>query len=456
MKKRALCRVLSITVFFVFALADWSLAGSDWKEEQAKMFSQISVKPGDTINASSWEKIKDLLPAAQVEWVKNGDLILKIGELKYDYDADSEWKEATAQNAGKYDLDATGEVVEKASGKSPDYVYGEPFPNIDWKNDQQSGVKVMHNYLLQRSRVGSLRVNDYTVNWINRTGKDREICADYYLFYYWGRPDGMQPNPEGYLRLEIHTLKSPDDVSGAVRLDNRFRDARPDDFYFYVPIVRRVKKLAGVRRSDPYMGSDFIQDDGNGWDGKNSSMTWKVLEKKIILSPVADKMSAQPMVAAKEPNGSWAVQVIPGQSMDSNWEVSGSKGAPWCPANAIWVPRWVYVIEAMPKDPYYSYGRQIFYIDPSTGPVFKTIFDKAGQYWKTLALAYMIVDWGDTVKHRTCNTINWYGMVDDRANHGCTSAWVGTHAGKECKNWFNDPTVTPGMFDATAIGAKEK
>ena len=42
------------------------------------------VEPGDVIDKSNYEKIENLVPDFVLDWVKTGDLTMKIGKLNYD------------------------------------------------------------------------------------------------------------------------------------------------------------------------------------------------------------------------------------------------------------------------------------------------------------------------------------------------------------------------------------
>jgi len=49
----------------------------------------------------------------------------------------------------------------------------------------------------------------------------------------------------------------------------------------------------------------------------------------------------------------------------------------------IWVKRPVYIVEGFPKDPYYSYGKQLFYVDRENFAMYyKVIFDRAANIGK--------------------------------------------------------------------------
>ncbi|MEO0250206.1 MAG: DUF1329 domain-containing protein [candidate division WOR-3 bacterium] len=104
-------------------------------------------KAGDTITKENWEEAKDLLPPSVLEWVKKGYYILPVVETQLNYKGGSRFERASRENAGKYALDADGVLIEKASGKVPEFVYGLPFPDID-PADPQAGCKIMWNFFI--------------------------------------------------------------------------------------------------------------------------------------------------------------------------------------------------------------------------------------------------------------------------------------------------------------------
>ena len=82
----------------------------------------------------------------------------------------------------------------------------------------------------------------------------------------------------------------------------------------------------------------------------------------------------------KEPDGRW----LSGESVadiQTGWQIEGSTQAPWSLASAIWVPRKFYVVEAIPKDPYYNMGRMVFWIEKKIlWSQYKLMWDIAGEY----------------------------------------------------------------------------
>lgn len=434
--------------------AGWSFAADDWRAKQKEMFSKIPVEPGDKIDESNYEKVKGLIPHSMVEWVKKGDLPIEVGKFEFDFSKDSEWKEASAKNAGKYELNEKKQFVDNSTGKIPDYIYGKPFPSIDWKNDPNAGIKIMHNFVVSRARVGIWNCN-FAVEWIGRAGYEKELVSNYMVYYYWSRPDGPQPNPENYQEMNIIQITAPYGIKGMTTLTRRYQNARADDYYSYMPSIRRVKKLSGANRSDPFAGTDFVNDDSNGWFGKNITMKWKVLDKKIILMPMVNWGLKEPLKARQQPDGSWLVNPNR-QPVKEGFTVSGYEGAPWMPVNVKWAPREVYVVQATPKNKYYNYGKQIYYVDPEAGPIYKVIDDTAGEYWKTLMIIPMCVDWGNDPVHRTFGTILWYGIIDDQTDHASTAPCYGNYRGNKFRTKYMDPTIKPGMYTPQMISTMNR
>lgn len=137
------------------------------------------------------------------------------------------------------------------------------------------------------------------------------------------------------------------------------------------------------------------------------------------------------------------------------YEVSDWKGAPWAPVDYAWVPRMIYVVEATPKDPYYNFGRMIYYLDPVAGFSWKVSYDKSNNYWKTLIVTMVPATWGDdnkiTFSSPACSLV-----VDDKTRHGSISYSFGQYGRHFCKTTYNDPTVGANMFSPIALPAFSK
>ncbi len=437
--------LLSMLFSFIaaFSIQSAMAYNSNWKVNQEKMLEQIKLKPGDVIDKSNWEKVQELLPESIVGYVKKGEFVLNIGELKCDFSADEEWDKASKTNMGKYGLGKKNEIVERATGRFPKYIYGNPFPDIDM-NDPRAGAQIMHNKSVQEGRTGNQDEYSTTI-FISEGGVDRVNLNHVQYLFFWARPDGEQPNPNNYKYTDLIILKEPYDLAGTVILTQRTLDGSTDLSGTYVPALRRVRRTSGATRSDPFFGSDFVTDDTRGWGGQNETMNWRVVaSEKVILLPFPTWQANSLEVMVKQPNGSWLSkgnnQVRFGAD-DPNW-----KGVPWAFLDVVWVPRKVCIIEATPLDPYYNYGKSQYYIDIDSMATFYKITDnKAGEHWKTLLLQPYMPIWGDD-KKRTMPDPMVYVCVDDRAHHAS-----GTHALGHWRQWdipfvIMDPNIKPEMF----------
>jgi len=437
-----------LVALFAVLMASNAMAG--WKEDQAAMFEQIPVKPGDKIDTSNWEKVKDLLPPSVVNYVKKGDFTIEIAELNWAYQADDEWLKKTAENAGKYDVSADGSLIDKSTGKLVDYVYGEPFPEIDLK-DRKAGAKLAHNMVIKSGRAGE-QYSEWSTIWVGRGGFERIAEGSWTTYNYWARPNGKISNPSGLLLTSLIKVETPYDVAGICSINQRSIDQTPDQGYSYVPAIRRVKKVSGTTRSSPFLGTDFCNDDSYNWYGKNETMEWKLIGKKIVLMPIHKYNLDGPVQFEKKPNGTWAAPASI-KNTRSGYEVSGWKGAPWAPVDLVYVPRMMYIVEAVPKDPYYNFGKMTYYIEPFHGFIYKLVNDRSGGYWKTLLANFTTAKWDGRI---TTANVDWQLSIDDKADHATITNDIGKWGNKLYRVEYGNPDITPALFSPTNLAAQSK
>jgi len=90
------------------------------------------------------------------------------------------------------------------------------------------------------------------------------------------------------------------------------------------------------------------------------------------------------------------------------------QGAAWAPTNLCWIKRPCYVLEMKSKDRYYNYGTQYLWINEDVYSCsYKVIYDRAGDYWKTLFIAGAPCESDD--KSMRFMTRTSQQMVDDRS-----------------------------------------
>ncbi len=220
-------------------------------------------------------------------------------------------------------------------------------------------------------------------------------------------------NPDRIEKYAMLVVSRPFDLAGTAIMLWRYLHPRIQDSTFgYFPAIRRVRRMSPANRSDAFVGSDFCVDDANGYDGKITAFEWKLLRVQQMVAPAF---------------GTEPVQV--GQNGDEEWETTrnirsvlygydkeGWKGAPWAPTNLVWVKRPAYVLEMMPKDPYYNYGTQHLWVDTEIfGSAYKVIHDKSGKYWKTFFSSAMACK--SAGKQTRFVSVATQQAVDDRTGH---------------------------------------
>ncbi len=443
MSKKKIFQCFLVLLIIVGSIIETIAYDPNWEEHQRQNYIAIGLKSGDVVNAENWQKVNNCLPPSVVEWVKKGEFEIELGEFKYDYSNDEAYDQRCLKNEGKYAIGDRDQIVEKATGKIPTYVDARPFPVLDILNDPQAGLKLIHNSMIDRFRPGCSETG-YDIQWISDRGFDRYLQAENLIYYFWVRPDGKAlPNPQKVKRLELVVIKEPFDLSGAAILNHYWLDGSPERFVQYIPAIRRIKKMNSTDRSSPFFGTDFSSDDGAGFNGQPESMEWKFIEEKIILAPHAKWNLAQPDIFTKEPNGSW--KSGPGGKLEWGYENPEKKyNVAWQPLFVKWVPRKMYVLSMSAKDPYYAYGDQLIYIDAEANNiVYKIIWDKSGQYWKTLVVNCDPAQWGG---NRSMTLQVFYIAVDDKTHHASACDARGKRGKYHYYTIFGDPANNTRIY----------
>ena len=108
----------------------------------------------------------------------------------------------------------------------------------------------------------------------------------------------------------------------------------------------------------------------------------------------------------------------------------------------------------MALDPYYSYGKCIYHIDPSMGFVHKAVYDRAGEYWKTMAINPGCYDWmdgGKVVRRITTGFVVGYTVVDEKTHHASGACDSGEAEGYDLDPIFMDSRIKMNMFEPTFL-----
>lgn len=331
----------------------------------AKGAAQTGLKAGDVLGKDNWQQAEGQLPPEILRHYKDGEYVNQIvawpdGIYKWD----PNFKAASDANAGKYTISAEGSVVDKATGIQPPLIYGLPFDKID-KNDPHAGSKVLWNFQYQYWNEGNSH-NVTLLAWVNPKSQNRASVQDVYFLFYDGQgPEYQLENPNNYSGQFIAVATSPADLNGTAALTWRYRDpTKRDSNWAYVPALRRIRAVSPANRSDGFLGSDMSQDDGPFFDGKPEDFTWTLTGETDMYRLVDPLSFAGKATQVWMPTGGWH-SVWPERPVvgyqDPTW-----KGIGWAPIVAGLAKRSMWIIEGVPKDRYYLFGRIQLYIDKET------------------------------------------------------------------------------------------
>jgi len=211
------------------------------------------VTPGDVIDKTNWEKAEGLLPDSVLTWVKDGKIVLDVGEASYeprDHYPDFVL-EGSKRNSGRYALADDHWIVETETGKQAEGIVGVPFPEID-PTDPKAAEKIIYNKKYVQYSLGDAIVTA-PILFIGSTGFERSLEVEGILTHMEGNPKyTMRENPDDLVQQEILVVRDPYDMAGMAVMAWRFRDPMKQDLCFgYAPAIRRVRRTSPANRSDP-------------------------------------------------------------------------------------------------------------------------------------------------------------------------------------------------------------
>jgi hypothetical protein len=260
--------------------------------------------------------------------------------------------------------------------------------------------------------------------------------------------DGLKNNPNKFKMNSVTLMTTPYDFAGLCQLTWRYLESVDDMGFVYLPIIRRVKRVSSAQRSDPNMGSDSSMDDQNCFYGTVESMEWDFVGEQDFLLPIMRDVAEDMQYYKEFPDGSWRAQKDP-LALKFGYQEPNWKGAPWAPLNIVWIPRDCWILELNPKDPYYNYGKQLLYIDKrNLSPMFKIIYDRSDQYWKTIMTLYTLYK---NKFGKISSTGSMYIAIDDKKHHASVSISGGMFKGKKFRTISHAAGIDPSIFTINSL-----
>jgi len=331
--------------------------------------STAAVKPGDKIDKTNSEKIKDLVSPG-VKWCVDNGMDMDIIETR-PIPMPEDYKAATEKYSGQVRLNSNNMVE--------NWVAGKPFPVID-PNDPQAAQKIMYNFERTHYFTETLDLNltdaDTGALYIDANGHrhynvERHFVPEWLRVYRFnGRikhpPINIEPNNDQvFQKAGLYPLIEPFDLKGVGGISFRYLDqTKHDDTWLYLPFVRRVRRMSTTQRSDALFGQDIDVDSFGGYAGQIPWFTWKFLgEKPLLMSLHGQRLPPEP---CKKDGG---------MTFCEPWELR--------PA--------VYVVEGSSKFPGYAYSKRVIYLDKESNIIgYSDLFDANGELWKTVMISFRV------------------------------------------------------------------
>jgi len=328
--------------------------------------TRAELQPGDVLGPENWQEARGLLPEEFLECYRRADFRHRIGAWDVTrIGEDPVFKAALEANEGRFDLTPEGSIIDARTGQPPAYIYGWPFPGID-PGDPKAAMKIVWNYYYTMFYGGNGHYRA-DLQWMSRRGLDRSVEVEAHVKQYEGQHPRFREkqNPANLLTQSLAEVRAPADVAGIVSLTWRYRGATArDSIWAFVPALRRVRQVSPANRSDGFLGSDMAQDDGAYFDGKVEDFRWRLVGEQDLLV-LCDRPSFEEPARLQElPNGGWRM-IVSGHAR-LGFQVPTGRGAPWCPMQEMLIRRPHWVVEAVPKDPYYLFGKLVLRFDKDT------------------------------------------------------------------------------------------
>jgi hypothetical protein len=311
------------------------------------------LKPGDTVGPHNWQKVQGMVGENFLNRIKQG-YTFKIKEPK-NFNPPKEYLEATEKYSGRVRLGSNGELL--------NYVAGLPFTKLN-TNDPEAGLKLAWNFYWRwlgddYKNGGSTKEGRVIRDVIEADGSERRGTVVAHSLLTRSRL-AIEPKPviPGYDHIDWMQLRAdeyPRDTSGTTTLEIRYADAaRDDDFYIFVPSIRRVRRAPPLQRCATIAPSEFNFDDINTFNGKVTNFNYRLLGEKTVL-------------------GNFLQESLPFRRRQGDY----------LPLDEGWQVHDVYVLEITPKDSSYCYPRKVLYIEKiSFQSIWSAVWDAKGHYWK--------------------------------------------------------------------------
>lgn len=403
------------------------------------------------LSAKNELQFEELLLAPLAAWLKEGKLAMRVvRNLDFRFEMSPPWEDTSKRNVLEYDLLPDRSLVRKVDESPNEGAPFGNMDDINSEGDpERKAAKILWNaaYLEGAARDTFCHVQ---VDWIGTQALLRSAQGAFYRRTWFAPPQQKAPpapqptaasglpaqktqppaepppaplfgGATDVLRQDVLRLFAPPVVGGFSQLAWRYRGTERDRGWMFSPVLRDLRELLPANRGDVILGGNLAYDDLFVWSTKVQDVRARVVDQKVLLVPVPSlsyyRLEAQPFTEQPKAQLSSAagVSTLPpakeGEGKPDNvltvkgfhqrtdgttamvlWNYQNRQLpqlAPWVPTTVSFVPRRTWIIEVVPIDPYSVNGKEIVIVDQeSMLPVYKLVYDRIGEYKKTVIGAW--------------------------------------------------------------------
>ncbi|TAM12932.1 MAG: DUF1329 domain-containing protein [Nevskiaceae bacterium] len=279
------------------------------------VYTKGKLKPGDTIDASNVEHVKELLQPITYEQILTQGRKLKLKAATTDVMKLSPWEymEATVRNKGLASWDSTGNVVVQSNGQP--WIGGNPFPDFKTGKDLMAAQTLgwgRQDNSLYVARLTALQPDGsigyvYTGCWSTLQTTGRVAMAPMPYIDKW----------KEYLRYQTLFFLSPQDQRGTSFLNIWYYDQNKFPLlYGYLPQFRRVRQFPTTQRFEPLVPGVtlYLSDAWGAGDPMNTWGNFKIVSRGPFLAGLSDNWAWD--------NPNWEHKFHGGPQGKSFWDVT--------------------------------------------------------------------------------------------------------------------------------------
>ncbi len=361
-------RLRHVAYISLFALLFTALGvGADEFDIDITAIQEMGPAPGTIIGADNVQEYLDVVDTDLADLIAQGWLTITVGQ-PLSFRPHEAYVNATAQYGGQTQLGSNpGELL--------NYMAGRPFPGTPTTDGERWGEKLAWNMRYGYSGDAG-EIPEMYWYYIDMRSQQVERVLEFvaaqmrfkYRHVLAPTPE-VKKNPyDVYSAITLEALDPGDVAKTKLLIFYNSDDTLDEQGWMYVPLLRRVRRVATTARTDSFLGSDIMIEDFLGYSGRIMDMDWEFKGTTYQLLPMYSRDEIQPSTRKA-------------RKYDYNFvDFHGHSG---CFPNVTWQLRKAYILEGRPKRSDHPIGRRYFYIDAQTMfPIFGKIYDKAGVLWK--------------------------------------------------------------------------